>query len=389
MISIRKLQERSNERQNKNLREAYKEQFGVSIEKILPDEQFMEREKDGTITIPMGFSFRALKESIRANIRRFREANAESAFQGLERYMVQKWTFGGYEQPRVAYPDIFRALPSKSFQEYYAPLWDGELPELLKNGQPIPDSRLVGLETVIKNEEIGRILSLPRTLFDRDQTGQIQEKVNRFGVRMREFEELLAMACVHYISWSNSLTGGSRNRLAAYTTNLTTGIKDGLKFMRKMKDPLGNFYAQVATHVLVGPGLEIDLLTVLNSIFYPAVTDQTATGAGPGVFAKNVLEGRVQPLVSDKLPDEDAILCVKGAGGVWQDEYPMEISQEAPNSGADFDRNQRRFKNYRRGNAGIIDVRTFFAINIDSVNVPTQLSDLETVITQTYTDINL
>lgn len=386
IMTFREVERKSNEQPGKKLQEAFKKRFGF-------DPMEIKVSVAGDTPVPLReamhhplFSLRRMRESVESSCHKFREANPESAYQGLERGLVQNWSFGGFDAARVTYPDVFRVVPSTTFGEFYDPLFDGELPEILKNGEPIADSKLVGLETFIKNQELGRILSLPRTLFDRDKTGQIAQKVSNFGSRYREFIEMLCMACVHYIAFSASLPGGGKNKVATYGTTLTTLIPEALTNLRTMKDPLGNFYGHKADFALVGAGLEYSLLTVLNSTFYPAVPSANVGQTG-WTAADNILKGMLTPQVSDKLPDNDCILGKAFAGGVWQEEVAMEVSQEAQNTGGDFDSNMRRFKNYGRGNSGIIDVRAFCAVNIDSVNVPTQFSDLQTIIAQTYSNI--
>jgi hypothetical protein len=342
------------------------------------------------------FRVRPLREAMYriTKEQRLREATAETSFGQLLRYGVQHYLFDAYQNVATVYQAIFDSRPSSNRQEWYAPLYGAEVPEDVDPGARFDDSRIRGLDVMIVNKKVGRILSVERELVDDDQTGQIVQRASRLGERMRYKEELDAMsAIVNALDFSP----GGGVTAAGYSTAignrpttlgaLAQGAMEAAAIaLRKMKDPLGNFMLVQPDTVLVGPDNEINLYKLLNSAYQPSIpgvpgTLPYAVGTGTGVafetqqgmtgytLTANWLQGRYTPVVSTFLA-HPAIngtnfwyLLQAKRGQIIQERDPLEVVQENPLSGEAFDFDSYRYRVRRRYKHAVVEPRFIFEGN--------------------------
>lgn len=324
-------------------------------------------------------SMKSLRQYVRDEYRKrgLREANAETSFGQLLRYGVQHYLFDAYQQVETVMQSLYESRPSNNRQEWYAPLWGAEVPEDVDAGGKFSDSRIRGLDVVVENKKVGRMLSIERELVDDDQTGQIVQRASLLGQRMRYKEELDGI--LELINAKDKSTGAE---LAGYTTGIgNKGTNAALSMaeleaaaiaLRKMKDPLGNFMLVNADTVAAGPDEEINLYKLLNSAYQPAVPGAAGTGidASSGqtgwTLTTNWLQGKYTPVISTFFAHAD----VNGAGywyvmqakrgAVFQERDPLEVVQENPLSGQAFEYDSYRYRVRRRYKHKVIEPRFIY-----------------------------
>lgn len=311
------------------------------------------------------------------SVRRLREANAESAFPQLLRAGVQNFLFDGYASVGVVYPDIVRVVQSNKFEELYAPLYGAELPKQVQPSQSFEDSRLQGLDFKLRNVKWGRILGVERELVDDDLTGQIVQKASTMGERIRYVEEQTVMNAIIAASYTTAI-GNINSGGAKLSQSLLEGADIALQ---TIKDPLGQLILVQPDTLLVSPADKFNAAKLLQSALQPSVpgaagqTANTASSGGTGyVMTANPLQGLYAIKVSRFLPGTSNANTLDGTNGawflleskksvVWQDRDPLEVSQEAPNSGESFQRDQYRYRTRRRGAAGVVESRYLYRGN--------------------------
>jgi len=328
-------------------------------------------------------SVKRLKESVfRAyKARKIREAVAETSFGQLLRYGVQNYLFDAYQNVPTVWQAIFESRPSANRQEWYAPLYGAEIPEDVDASGHFEDSRIRGLDVVVINKKVGRILSIERELVDDDQTGQIVNRAQRLGERMRYKEEIDAMLAITNAKDYSTGAAASGYTFAignAFTMNqplVQTEMENAAIALRKIKDPLGNFMLVLPNVVLVGPDNEINLYKLLNSAYQPSIpgtfgTDNVATSLPSGqtgwTLTVNWLQGRYTPVVSTFLAHPQVAaklgwwLMQAKKGAVCQERDPLEVVQENPLSGQAFESDAYRYRVRRRYRHIVIEPRFIF-----------------------------
>ena len=326
------------------------------------------------------FSAKQLRYAVEKTTRRrgLREANAETSFGQLLRYGVQHFLFDAYQQVETVMESVYEARPSSNRQEWYAPLYGAEVPEDVDAGGKFDDSRIRGLDVVVVNKKVGRILSIERELVDDDQTGQIVQRASRLGERMRYKEELDAV--LEIVNARDYSTGAAAT---GYTSTIgNNGTGQGLSMreleladiaLTTMKDPLGNFFLVVPDTVLVGPANKINLYKLLNSAYQPAIpgaSGETAATAASGAtgwtLTANWLQGRYTPVVSVFLAHQLILgtdywfLMQAKKGAVIQNRDPLEVVQENPLSGQAFEFDSYRYRVRRRYRHRVIEPRFIY-----------------------------
>ena len=350
------------------------------------------------------FGVRKLRESVHRVYRahRVREATAETAFGQLLRYGVQNFLFDAYQNVPTVAQAIYETRPSTNRQEWYAPLYGAEVPEDVAEEGHFDDSRIKGLDVMIINKKVGRILSISRELVDDDQTGQIVNRATRLGERMRYKEELDAVKAI-VLEAKDYSTGGSGS--TPYTTAIgnkfTAGsqplimqtLEEAAIELAKIVDPLGNFMLVLPDTVFAGRNNEINLYKLLNSAYMPAIPGAGVTSPFEGGWAQsasaenigdaksgstgwtltiNWLQGRYTPVISTFFDHPDLLAATASAspkfwflmqakkGAVWQERDPLEVIQENPLSGASFETDAYRYRVRRRYKHAVIEPRFIF-----------------------------
>lgn len=301
---------------------------------------------------------------------RLREANVGSSLGQLFRYGVQNFMFDAYKDVPVIYPDVVDVRPSHNRQEWYAPLFGAELPEEIAPGGAFADSRIKGLDTVLINKKVGRLLSLQRELFDDDQTGQIVNRVGKLGQRVRYKEEFDVMAAIRGATYSfalgNKFTGG-------FDVLKQATLEQADIQLQSIRDSLGNRFLVTPSYLLTDPTNKFVAAKLLNSSLQPSVpgaageTATTASSQGTGwTMTINPLQGLYQLGVSRFLGAGDWFLMEPKASIVWQERDPLETVQENPQSGKSFENDEYRWRVRRRYQTAVIESRYIFAGKINA-----------------------
>jgi phage major head subunit gpT-like protein len=332
-------------------------------------------------------SLKKLKENVvKITNSNLREANSETVFGALLRYGVQNYMFDAYKSlTDFMYTDIVQTRTSRNRQEWYAPLYGVEIPQDVPLGGKFEDSRLAGLDVEVVNKKVGRILSFERELVDDDQTGQIAQKAQELGERMRYKEEadVLGVDVFTLATLGRGLTG-----VAGVSYTSTIGNKSASGFatlsqptletadiaLMNMVDPLGNRIMVRPSILVVSPADKFNAAKLLNSTLQPSVpgTANYGSGATQSAQFQAGLTGwtmTVNPLmnlytlrVSRFLPSGYWYL-IDPRSIVFQDRDPLELMMEARDSGRSFERDEYRYRVRRRYQTAVLEYRFIFAGN--------------------------
>lgn len=298
-----------------------------------------------------------------------REANASSSLGQLLRYGVQTFMFDAYKDVATVYQDIVQIVSSSNRQEWYAPLYGAEIPLEVTPGTPYEDSRIMGLDTVLVNKKVGRILSIQKELFDDDQTGQIGTRASKLGKRVRYKEEFDVMTALRGASY----TTGIGNRPTTYATLSQPGIEEADIALNGIRDPLGNRMGVDPSLLLVSTADKFNAAKLLHSTLQPSVpgaSGETAASASSGTTgwtgAENPLKGLYDLRVSRFLGAGDWFLMEPKTSIPFQERSPLSVVQEDPNSGRSFDQDIYRWKVSRRYATTVLESRYIFAGKINA-----------------------
>lgn len=330
-------------------------------------------------------SFKQLRAWATENFRKLGEANPGSAFSQLFRAGVQVFANGWYERTAIAYTEYVAELSSNKRQEFHAPLYGADFPDLTPEGQPYSESRMVGVDRELVNQKYMGGESFQRELFDDDQTGQIKMRMQRLGESSRLREELEAAGKINNTALtqgkvtvplttyqrvnSNGVTVGAYatnfygtigavaygNRPAVFAQLSVATLRTALQSLASAFDPLGVRIAVRPDRLVVSNFDEVNARTLLNSSYYPGVpglSGQTAATASAssltGGFADNVLKGMLNLSLNTFLPFGAWNVGASKKGLVMQRRDALEVVQELPNSGASFNTDTIRFRSRAR-----------------------------------------
>lgn len=293
-----------------------------------------------------------------------REANVSSSLGQLMRYGVQTFMFDDYKDVNVVYPDIVQMVPSSNRQEWYAPLYGSEIPLDVAPGAGYEDSRLQGLDTVLVNKKVGRILSAQKELFDDDQTGQIGGRAGKLGKRMRYKEEFDVMTALRSATYNTTIG----NAPAANAALSQPALEQADIALQGIRDPLGNRIGVDPSMLLVDPTNKFVAAKLLNSSLQPSVpgaSGETAASAASGgtgwTGADNPLKGLYDLRVSRFLAAGDWMLMEPKTSVPFQERAPLAVTQEDPNSGKSFENDIYRWKVSRRYAVTVLESRYIYA----------------------------
>ncbi len=164
--------------------------------------------------------------------RKLREAVAETAFAALLRYGVNKQLLNIYELTDVSYRTWATIVPSKGFENYYAPTFRAGLPQRVDRGEKYPQVQLTGITQTIRNYKFGSILAIEEELFEDDQTGQIPQRCAEVGENMAYVEERFFYAQVFAVNYSTVGMQGAGSTInedsLVIAHNTATKVKDPL-----------------------------------------------------------------------------------------------------------------------------------------------------------------
>ena len=169
--------------------------------------------------------------------------------------------------------------------------------------------------------------------------------------------------------WSTALAGGGSNRLGSYLAFSSDNVQTLDILLMGQKDLLGNYLLVNPNTLLTGINLKFAARTLLNSEWYPATTAMKVGGTGASTtigtsYAKNVLDGAYNLVVSRFLPAKSYALGEAGKGIVFQMREGLSVVNENPQSGMAFSQDEFRFRAKARWAVDWIDPR-FWALGND------------------------
>lgn len=353
MESNRKLVKRLQDRNVSGMIESMKSAFGIDMKEAA------EKMQD-----PF-FSIKKFREGVYRKVQgTFQEANAENALQQLLRAGINMIANQWYELVETNHEAAFLTTYSDHAIELYAPLHRAGTPRRVPKGGQFPRVRVQGLDIQVPNEKFGAIFDVERELMDFDQTGQIVQRAKDAGEQMRVIEDAWAFgrfispsggtsyggdqipvsqtySTVWYTS-ASTLPGGGYNSPTSYGAFTPANVEAGDIALMIQKDLLGNFLLVNPNTLIVGPSNKFTARTLLNSEWYPANTDIKIGGGGGTAstigtsFARNVLQGLYNLIVSRFVPTKAWALGESGKGFVFQRAAALEVVQENPASGLPF-----------------------------------------------------
>lgn len=374
--ATRALQERANER----LVESYKKSWNVDL---------LAKDASGKPMFDFAnprFSWTKAREAAYKVAEKMREANAEAAFGQLLRAGINNIANTWYELVETNHEQVGATTVSNKAIELYAPLHRGAVPRRVQRGEKFPETKLQGLDIQMSNEKFGAIVGFERELFDDDQTGQVAQRARDIGENMRILEDAwffqrfigtagsyagdaIPASQTYATVWSTSLAGGGKNKPAAYAAFSSGGVQALDILLMKQLDLLGNKMLVQPNTLLVGTDLKFAARTLLNSEWYPSNATVKVSGSGAATdvgtnFARNVLDGLYNLVVSRFLPATAYALGEAGKGIIFQRRDPLEVVQENPQSGSAFSQDEFRFRSRARWEPDWIDPR-FWALGSD------------------------
>lgn len=333
-----------------------------------------------------GFSWKGMREAAYKAAEKMREANAETVFGQLLRAGINNLANTWYELVETNHEQVGATMVSNKAIELYAPLHRGAVPRRVMKGEKFPESKLSGLDIQIANEKFGLIVGFERELFDDDQTGQIAQRAQDIGENMRILEDawffqrfigtagsyagdVIPASVTYPTVWSVALAGGGINKLGSYAAFTSAAVQALDLILMKQLDLLGNKMLVQPNTLLTGTDNKFAARTLLNSQWYPSTAAMLVGGTGTSTavgtsFAKNVLEGAYNLVVSRFLPAKAFALGEAGKGIILQRRDPLEVVQENPTSGMAFSQDEFRFRSRARWEPDWIDPR-FWALGND------------------------
>lgn len=304
-------------------------------------------------------------------------ATSYTGFSQLLRYGVQNYMFDAYLMVPTIYEDMVSPRPSKTSVEFYAPMYNPEVPMDAEVGDPLEDSRLVALDVAVRNKWVGRILSIDRQLVDDDQTGQIIQKAGSFG-KMMKYKEELDVIIEQRSGGSQGYSVAIGNRPATFGQLSQANLEAADIALSSMKDQLGNFLFVIPDLLTTGTGNKFTGAKLLNSSLQPsvpgvagveniAVAPGVASGGTGWTMTINPLQGLYKFKYSRFYKTTEWYLQQSKTGLVFQDRLPLETSQELPLSGDSFMKLIYRWRCLRRYQVKMIESRFTFQGNDGSV----------------------
>jgi hypothetical protein len=318
-------------------------------------------------------SFRRLREAAE-RIADLHETNSVTTFGWLLRSAVQEFANDIYQNIAVIYPNFVTEIRSNRRSEIYGGLYRGEMPRLTDAGEKFQDSTFKGFERELINYKFGRLESFERELFDDDQTGQVRARAGNMGENFRLMEEIYVIKRLFGAASSeegvdvpaSTYPGGPftiaiGNRPATYVRVDATALEAAHVAARSIVDPIGRKFLYVPTTLLVSPIDEFTVMRIINSPIMPN------TAASATAMLVNPLQGRYAVFSTPYVRSKAWMLGDFKKGFVFQRRDPLEIIQEAPNTGMGFEQEIYAFRGRERFEADWIEPRFAYLGNDGSV----------------------
>ncbi len=337
------------------------------------------------------FSWKKFRENaFRLAEANFQEANAENTMSQLLRAGINMIADNWYNLVETNHEQVGQTVTSTHAIELYAPLNRGGVPRRVPKGGQFPRTKVVGLDIQIANEKFGAIADFERELFDDDQTGQISQRAKDIGENMRILEDAwffqrfigtagsyagdtIPASVTYGTVWSTALSGGGANKPGSYGAFTPALVQAGDLGLMNQVDLQGNKMLVNPNTLLVGTSNKFTARTLLNSEWYPSSATMKVGGASGAdstvgtTYARNVLEGLYNLVVSRFLPVKAWSLGEAGKGIVFQRRDALEVVQENPQSGMAFSQDVYQFRSRARWEPDWIDPRFWWLGNDGSI----------------------
>jgi phage major head subunit gpT-like protein len=341
------------------------------------------------VTDTVQFPFAEGKVSLRSLEAKLEEADSASAFTQFLRAGIQQITAGMYKAVDTTWQDWAVAVPSSKDTELYAPNHGVAFPREVGQNEIYPEVGAAALDLELKNKKFGNIYGVTVELANDDQTGTFMQQASLLGeyaallVEVYAYGKLASVANMKYLDltipvsetkpsyesaypWSTALRGGGATRPSSFGALIQANVQNGMVALMNQKNLQGIKMQVAPGRLVVGSAYRFDAGVLLNSSFYPS--GAASAGVVGGAFAVNMLKGILDLTVSRYVFANDG--TVDGTSKAWylmdstgkpwfivQQREPVAVVQEAPNSGANFDRDIVRFKASTRFNCDHIDPR--------------------------------
>ena len=317
-----------------------------------------------------------------------REAIPAQAFGQLQRAGIQMIANAWYRRAPSTYQEIAQEYASDKRQEFHAPLFGASFPRKIGAGTPWREQNVVGQDVEIINIKWGGMESFERELFDDDQTGQIRQRAQNLGEAMRlwedayfsrrfvggassDFPETIPASRFSYVNFNgttintpfdvnffaSAYQGAARgNRPATFVQFNYNAVLNGVQALREAIDPLGVPIVISPDYCLISPFDEVEAKMAFQSQTFPAIagrsTDATVAAAVPGfmrgAFGSNPIQGMFKIVMNIHLRRGVWAIGQAHKGYVMQRRDPVEVVQELPGSGQDFETDVKRFRTRSR-----------------------------------------
>lgn len=308
------------------------------------------------------------------------EGITDSQVFALAGYLVMDDMTKAYQMRPTIYRSLAKIVQSKSLEASFFAVQRGDIPVPVNEYEAIPESRLAGVLTRIRNYRYARIFSYSNELGQDDQTGSIRDIATSIGEGMAYAEEQAWVVSLFQAYQPANVrspgpTGGiippmniAGSAPAGYGGPVTTASPVTQVALENLytaadyaTDLEGNF-ALVDPNVGVFASADkIQVLKMLDSMYNPSVAS-TTPGAVGGIFSKNVLEGLFKPFFSPFVKRARAGIAggnpwgIGEAGkiGAFQERTPLTVDTELAMAGRSFDENSTRVRAMRRFGTGVV-----------------------------------
>jgi hypothetical protein len=379
-----------NER-NRILKESMQKKYVDRIKKSLRESYGIDLDAKGRNGNPIFnfndplFSFKRMRENAVNASFRLKERNTASTLGALTRAGVLNIANDKYLLHPTLYDKIMEFTTSNKLAEFYSPLHRATNIRRVAPGDKFPEVSVEGLDVMIENGKFGAMFSVTREMIDDDQTSQIQKKAGELGENAALYLDYYALtrflgkSGVVYgdaVSMSKTypggvfktaLTGGGRNRPDTFVRFSESALESAFQMALAQKDLQGNPIAITADALIVSK-TDIHAARVMTeSDLWPSAQGSKAAGVPGGMASKNPYKGIYEVDFSVFVPDYAWQVGKKGAGIVFQQRDPLEVTQEAPNSGDAFEVDAYRHRVRTRFECDWIDPRFWIQMNDGTV----------------------
>lgn len=273
----------------------------------------------------------------------------------------------------TVFQDLVDERPSRSYAEFYGPMYGGQLPKPVERSGRYASSYFKGTDSMIVNLKFGRLYEFEQELWEDDKTGQIRQRAAEIGQGMRIVQEMWFTArltgaaqtfpeditvpeptVLSQVYRSNLFSATEGNQAAAAGTRLSQpALEEASIAMMKARDPLKNRILTKMDTLVVSIDDMFTAAKLINSTLQPSTpgtSSQVLAGntvaAGPNagvpggstgwINTINPLYGLYKLKVARYLPKYHWYLGQAKKGIIFQNREPMSVVQENPTSGESF-----------------------------------------------------